>query len=83
MKRFNQVWLLTPDKADVFWGVGVALGLDPNNGRLLNDFGFMYHFWATKGTKAKDEKLRYLDRSIELFEQASRLDPTYDRICVN
>lgn len=100
MKRFNQAWLLTPDKADVFWGLGAALsyqgkfaesekyflkatGLDSDNGRLLNDFGFMYQFWATKGTKAKDEKLRCFDRSIELFEQASRLDPTYDRIYFN
>lgn len=100
MKRFNQAWLLTPDRADVFWGFGAALSyqgefaesekyflkaalLAPDNGRLLNDFGFMYQFRATKGAKNKLEKQRYLDKSLELFERASRLESSYERIYFN
>ncbi|MBD0369356.1 MAG: hypothetical protein ICV60_00770 [Pyrinomonadaceae bacterium] len=100
MKRFNQAWLLTPDRAEVFGGFGAALayqgkftesekyflkatGLAPDNGRLLNDFGFMYQFWATKGTKNKTEREKYLDKSLELFERASRLESSYDRIYFN
>jgi tetratricopeptide (TPR) repeat protein len=60
-----------------------ALVLAPNNGRLINDYGFMYQFWATKGTKAKDEKLKRLDKSVQLFEQANRLEPNYERIYFN
>jgi len=97
MKRFNQAWLLSPDKVEVIWGFGAALSyegkfedsekyfqqaaaLAPNNGGLLTDFGFLYQFWATKGTKDKTDKLKRLDHSIVLFEQAARLEPTYDRI---
>ena len=97
MKRFNQAWLLAPDKPEVIWGFGAALSyegkfeesekyfqraavLAPNNGKLLTDFGFLYQFWATKGTKDKTDRLKRLEHSIELFEQATRLEPTYDRI---
>ncbi len=96
MKRFNQAWLLLPDKPEVIWGFGAALSyqgkfeesesyfqkalvLVPNNGHLLTDFGFLYQFWATKGTKDKTQRTKRLDRSIELFDQASRLEPSYDR----
>jgi len=96
MKRFNQAWLLSPDKPEVAWGFGAALSyegkfedsekyfqqamaLAPNNGKLLTDFGFLYQFWATRGTKDKTEKLKRLDRSIELFANAARLEPTYER----
>jgi tetratricopeptide (TPR) repeat protein len=96
MKRFNQAWLLAPDKPEVTWGFGATLSYEgkfedsekyfqkataqaPTNGRLLTDFGFLYQFWATKGTKDKTERLKRLDRSIELFEQAARLDPTNER----
>lgn len=57
-----------------------ANALAPANGRLVTDFGFMYQFWATKGTKNKAERSRHLDTSIEMFEQASRLEPSYDRV---
>jgi tetratricopeptide (TPR) repeat protein len=100
MRRFNQAWLLTPDKAEVFGGFGAALSyqgkfeesvkyftkateLSPQNGRILADYGFMYQFWATKGTKDKEEKLVRLNKSIELFEQASRLEPSYERTFSN
>ena len=96
MKRFNQAWLIAPDKPEVTWGFGATLSyegkfedsekyfqkanaLAPTNGRLLTDFGFLYQFWATKGTKDETERLKRLDRSIELLEQAARLDPTYER----
>src|SRR5713226_973434 len=88
MKRFNQAWLLSPDKPEVIWGLGAALSyqgkfqesetyfqkalaLAPNNGHLLTDFGFLYQFWATKGTKDKTQKTKRLDRSINLFDQAA------------
>jgi tetratricopeptide (TPR) repeat protein len=97
MKRFNQAWLLSPDRPEVVWGFGAALSyegkfeesesyfqkaaaLAPNNGRLLTDFGFLYQFWATRGTKDKIDKQKRLDHSIELFEQAARFEPTYDRV---
>jgi len=97
MKRFNQAWLLSPDRPEVMWGWAAALSyegkfddseeyfqkaaaLAPKNGRLLTDFGFLYQFWATKGTKDKAERLKRLDRSIEFFDQAARLEPAYDRI---
>jgi hypothetical protein len=48
-----------------------AVGLTPKNARLLTDFGFLYQFWATKGTKDKTEREQRLNRSIELFEQAA------------
>ena len=97
MKRFNQAWLLSPDRPEVVWGFGAALSyegkfeesegyfqkaaaLAPNNGRLLTDFGFLYQFWATRGTKDKTDKQKRLDHSIELFEQAARIEPTYDRV---
>lgn len=100
MKRFNQAWLLTPDKAEVFWGFGSALSyqgkfeesvkyftkameLSPKNGRLLADYGFMYQFWATKRTKDKNERLVRLNKSVELFEQASRIEPSYERTFFN
>jgi len=96
MKRFNQAWLLSPDKPEVMWGFGAALSyqgnfeesetyfqnalvLAPNNGHLLTDFGFLYQFWA-KATKDKSQKTKRLDRSIDLFDQAARLEPSYDRI---
>jgi len=96
MKRFNQAWLLCPDKPEVPWGFAAALtyetkfdeaekyfqeamALAPTNGRLLTDFGFMYQFWATKGTKAKIERENRLNRSTALFEQAARLEPRYER----
>jgi len=56
-----------------------ASSLAPNDGRLMTDFGFMYQFWATKATKDKIEKSRYLDKSIEMFLQASKLEPSYQR----
>lgn len=55
----------------------------PNNGRMLNDFGFMYQFWVTKGKVPKDQKAHYLDASIELFDEAARIEPDYDRIYFN
>jgi len=96
MKRFNQAWLLSPDKPEVPWGFGAALSyegkfehaekysqeavtLAPKNGRLLTDFGFLYQFWATKGTKDKTERETRLNHSIELFEQAAQLEPTFER----
>ena len=96
MKRFNQAWLLSPDKPEVPWGFGAALSyegkfedaekyfqeavtLAPKNGRLLTDFGFLYQFWATKGTKDKAERETRLNHSIELFEQAAQLEPTFER----
>lgn len=60
-----------------------ATALTPNNGRMINDFGFMYQFWATKGTKNKVERARYLDKSIEMFERAGRLEPSYERTYFN
>jgi len=42
-----------------------ATARDPDNGRLLTDFGFMYQFWATKGVKNKNDRAVYLDKSIE------------------
>lgn len=100
MKRFNQAWLLSPDRAEVHWGFGAAIShqgkfeesvkyfakaceLDSRNGRLLNDFGFMYQFWATKGAKSEDEKIKHLDKSIELFKQAIELQPNFDHIYAN
>jgi tetratricopeptide (TPR) repeat protein len=97
MKRFNQAWLLSPEKPEIMWGFGAALSyegkfeeseayfqkalvLAPNNGHLLTDFGFLYQFWATKGTNDKNQRIKRLDRSIELFEQAAREEPSYDRI---
>jgi tetratricopeptide (TPR) repeat protein len=97
MKRFNQAWLLSPDKPEVMWGFGAALSYQgkfeeseasfqkalvvaPKNGHLLTDFGFLYQFWATKGTKDKTQKAQRLDRSVGLFDQAAHLEPSYDRI---
>ena len=60
-----------------------AVTLASENGRLLNDFGFMYQFRATKGTKNKTEREGYLNKSIEMFERASRLESTDDRIFFN
>src|SRR6266852_3544530 len=85
MKRFNQAWLLSPDKPEVPWGFGAALShegkfeesekyfeeavaLAPRNGRLLTDFGFLYQFWATKGTKDKTEWEVRLNHSVDLLE---------------
>ena len=96
MKRFNQAWLLSPDKPEVPWGFGAALSyegkfeesekyfqeaksLAPKNARLLVDFGFLFQFWATKGTKDKTQRENRLNQSIELFEQAAQLEPTYER----
>ena len=56
---------------------------DGKNARLLTDFGFMYQFWATKGRVDKQVKAEYLDKSIELFDQASQVDPAFDRIYFN
>ena len=56
-----------------------AMALAPNSGKLLTDFGFLYQFWATRGTRDKTEKLKRLDRSIELFADATRLEPTYEK----
>ena len=53
------------------------------NARLLTDFGFLYQFWATKGRVEKEMKAQYLDKSIELFDQASQVDPAFDRIYFN
>jgi tetratricopeptide (TPR) repeat protein len=97
MKRFNQAWLLSPDRPELIWGFGAALSYEgkfeesesyfqkaisaaPNNARLITDFGFLYQFWATRGTKDKTEKLKRLERSIELYGQAARLEPSYERI---
>jgi len=97
IKRFNQAWLLSPDRPEVAWGFGAALSyegkfeesesyfqkaaaLAPKNARLLTDFGFLYQFWATRGTKDSAGKQKRLDQSIELFEQAARFEPTYDRV---
>jgi Flp pilus assembly protein TadD len=60
-----------------------ARELDGRNAHLLTDFGFLYQFWATKGDVDKQLKTRYLDKSIDLFEQASKLDPPFDRIYFN
>jgi len=96
MKRFNQAWLLSPDKPEVPWGFGAALSyqgefeasekyfqeavsLAPKNGRLLTDFGFLYQFWATKGTKDKTKREVRLNHSVDLFEQAAQLESTYER----
>ena len=35
---------------------------------------------STKGTKDEADKQKRLDHSIELFEQAARFEPTYDRV---
>jgi tetratricopeptide (TPR) repeat protein len=100
MKRFNQAWLLSPDKPEVPWGFGAALSyqgqfeasekyfqeaaaLLPQNGRLLADFGYLYQFWATRGTKDKKKRELRLSHSIELFEQAAALEPTYERTYFN
>jgi Flp pilus assembly protein TadD len=100
MKRFNQAWLLAPDKPEVPWGFGAALSyegefedaekyfqeaqaLAPKNARLLADFGFLYQFWATRGTKDKTHRETRLNRSIELFEQAAELEPTFERTYFN
>jgi tetratricopeptide (TPR) repeat protein len=56
---------------------------DGKNARLLTDFGFLYQFWATKGHVDKQVKAEYLDKSIELFDQASQVDPAIDRIYFN
>jgi tetratricopeptide (TPR) repeat protein len=56
---------------------------DGKNARLLTDFGFMYQFWATKGDVNKQAKAEYLDKSIELFDQASQVDAAFDRIYFN
>jgi tetratricopeptide (TPR) repeat protein len=56
-----------------------ASALTPENGRLLIDYGFMYQFWATRGTKDKTAKQKYLDKSIELFQHGSSLEPSYER----
>jgi hypothetical protein len=50
---------------------------------LLTDFGFLYQFWATKGDVDKELKSQYLDKSIDFFDQASKLDPAIDRIYFN
>ena len=60
-----------------------ARALDDKNARLLTDFGFLYQFWATKGDVDKQLKAQYLDKSIELFDQASQVDPAIDRIYFN
>jgi tetratricopeptide (TPR) repeat protein len=100
MKRFNQAWLLSPNKPEVPWGFGAALSyqgkfeesekyfqeavaLAPKNGKLLTDFGFLHQVWATKGTKAKNQRERRLNRSIELFEQAAQLEPVDERTYFN
>ena len=100
MKRFNQAWLLSPNKPEVPWGFGAALTyqgsfeesekyfqeavtLAPHNGILLTDFGFMYQFWATRGTKEQVEREARLGKSVELFRQAAELEPTYERTYSN
>jgi tetratricopeptide (TPR) repeat protein len=100
MKRFNQAWLLSPDKPEVPWGFGAALSykgdfeeskkyfheavaLAPKNAKLLADFGFLYQFWATRGTKEKTKRETRLSRSIELLQQAAELEPTYERTYFN
>lgn len=100
MKRFNQAWLLSPDKPEVPWGFAAALSykgdfeesekyfqeavtLAPKNGKLLADFGFLYQFWATRGTKDKTTRETRISRSIELFQQAAELEPTYERTYFN
>ena len=60
-----------------------ARALDDKNARLLTDFGFLYQFWATKGDVDKELKAQYLDKSIDLFDQAGKLDPAIDRIYFN
>ena len=95
-KRFNQAWLLSPDKPEVPWGFGAALSykgdfeesekyfqeavaLAPKNGKLLADYGFLYQFWATRGTKDRTKRETRLSRSIELFQQAAELEPAHER----
>jgi tetratricopeptide (TPR) repeat protein len=96
IKRFNQAWLLSPDKPEIPWGFGASLSyegkfdeaekyfqeaqsLTPKNARLLTDFGFLYQFWATRGTKDKTKREERLNHSVELFQQAAELEPTYER----
>jgi Flp pilus assembly protein TadD len=56
---------------------------DGKNALLLTDFGFLYQFWATKGHVESQVKAEYLDKSIELFDQASQVDLAIDRIYFN
>lgn len=100
MKRFNQAWLLMPDRAEVFWGFGAAIShqgkfeeslqyftkaaeLDPRNARMLNDFGFMYQFWASVRSQYETDKISRLKKSIELFERAAAIDPAKAHIQAN
>jgi tetratricopeptide (TPR) repeat protein len=100
MKRFNQAWLLMPDRAEVFWGFGAAIShqgkfeeslqyftkadeLDPRNARMLNDFGFMYQFWASVRSQYEADKISRLKKSIELFERAAAIDPANAHIQAN
>src|SRR5262249_43085134 len=91
MRRFNEAWLPNPHSPQSYWGFGAILHdqgkvhealamlsrawtLDPANPRLMADLArVMSQEGASTG--GADERERYFEKSRDLFEKASVLDP--------
>jgi len=91
MRRFNEAWLLNPHSPQPYWGFGAILHdqgkvheafvmlsrawtLDPANPRLMADLARVISQEGA-ATGATDERERYFEKSRDLFEKASVLDP--------
>jgi tetratricopeptide (TPR) repeat protein len=89
IKRFNQAWLLDPNNADAFWGLGAALGLRADYDRSLEMFESARRLKPSSARLLSDYARTYtmkasagsasqksdLDRAVGLSEEAARLSP--------
>lgn len=57
--------------------------ISPNNGRLLTDFGRVYQQYAIRASKSKGAAFKRLDKSIDLFKKAGKLEPRYFHVYQN
>lgn len=57
--------------------------LEPGNGRLICDYGFLYQIYGIRGSETRKEAEPRLDRAIDLYRKASLAKPDYDRTYFN
>ena len=88
MQRFNQAWLLTPNNADIFWGMGTVEGARGHIDSAITLFSeglnidskhtmLICNLGFAYNNKALDNPqgfAQYLDRAIAQYERANTID---------
>lgn len=89
MRRFNQAWLLTPDNADIFWGMGAVEGARGHTDSAITLFSeglnidskhtmLICNLGFAYNNKALDDpknSAQYLDKATVQYEKENTIDP--------